>query len=125
MVSLSEWLIDSRALFGKHARTVFGDIHAIFQANAELARHGDRGLVAEAHPRLDERLVAAYQVGPLMAVEADAVAGPVRQAGKFVVRSEPGVGDDFAGGGVHRLAGGAGMSRGQSGVLRLAFQIPD
>ena len=50
--ALSKWCIDSRTLFGKHARAGFGDIQAIFQTHAKFAVYGDGRLVAEAHAGL-------------------------------------------------------------------------
>ena len=48
-------------------------IQAIFEADAELAVDRDHRLVAEAHAGRERRFVAAHEVGPLVAVEANAV----------------------------------------------------
>src|SRR5438132_11893534 len=93
---LPERLIDGRALPAEGARAVFGDIQAIFQTHAEFAIDGDGGLVAETHAGFQLRLVAAYQVGPFMAVQPDAVAGPVGQPRNLVARTESEIGDDPA-----------------------------
>src|SRR5215510_14600803 len=73
----AEGLVDRRALFGEHLRTVIGDVQAIFQSNAELAINHDHGLVAETHSGLESGLVATHEVGPLVSVQSDAVAGAV------------------------------------------------
>ncbi len=51
---------------------------------------------------------------------------PVRcgRPGVLIAGSEAGVGDDFAGGGVHALAGGAWFRRGEGGILRAALEVP-
>src|SRR5437879_12569275 len=120
-MGLSKGLIDGRALFGKHARAVFGDVEAVFQANAKLAVDDDGGLTAEAHAGFDPGLVALHEVGPFVAVQPDAVAGAMRQAGRLIARSDAGVGDHFAGGSVDALASGAWFGRGQGGILRAAL----
>ena len=55
----AERLIDPGALAGKHPGPVLGDVHAIFQADSELAIDGDHRFVAEAHSGTQERPVAA------------------------------------------------------------------
>ena len=102
-----------------------GNVHAVFQADAELAVNGDGRLIAEAHSGLELGLVAFHQVGPLMPVETDAVAGAMRQAGDLVAGPETRIGDDFARGGVDRFAGRARAGGGERGVLRFALDIPD
>src|SRR5689334_17018487 len=123
-MGLSKGLIDGRALFGKHARAVFGDVETVFEANTKLAVDDDGGLIAETHARLDFGLVAFHEVGPFVPVQADAVAGAMRQAGRLIARSEADVGDDFAGGRVHTLTGGAWFGSGQGGILRAALEVP-
>src|ERR1700679_2086433 len=71
-------LIDGRRLLCEGARAVLGDIHTVFQTNAELAVNGDHRLIAKGHTRLQLQLVAAYQVGPLVNIQADSVTGPMR-----------------------------------------------
>src|ERR1700722_16111795 len=70
---------------GEKLRAHLGHVPAVLEPNAELARDVQPGLVREAHARLQWRRVVAYQVGRLVAVEADTVAGPVREAGQPVV----------------------------------------
>src|SRR5437763_14729771 len=86
-------LIDRRARLREELRTRLGDVQTVLEPNSEFAVDGDHRLVAEAHARGDWRLVAAHEVGPFVAVEADAVAGAVRQPGHFVARPETGVRD--------------------------------
>src|SRR5262245_65164398 len=86
-------LIDGRAGLREEFRAVLGDVQAILEPDAELAVDRDHRLVAEAHAGLQRRLVAAHEVRPLVAVEADAVAGAMRQAGHLVAGAETGVGD--------------------------------
>src|SRR5262249_17616270 len=121
---LPEWLVDCRTLFGEHARPVFGDVHAIFEAYAELAVDGDGRLVAETHPGLDFGFVALHEVGPLVPFESDAVPRAMRQAGDFVPWAEARVGNDFACGRVDGFARSARFGGGERGVLRFALEVP-
>ena len=68
---------------------VFGDVPVVFEADAELASDVDAGLVGEAHAGGKGRGVAADEIGPLVAVHADAVADAVGEV--FVVGAEAGV----------------------------------
>src|SRR5256714_6057561 len=101
------------------------DVQAVLEANTEFAIDGNRGFVAEAHSGLDWSFVAAHKVGPLMAVEADAVTGAMRQAGNFVVRTEAGIGDHFARRRIDSFARCADLRRGKARILRFAFEVPD
>src|SRR5258708_32096989 len=83
-----ERLIDRRTLLGKHARSIFGNVHTIFQSHAELAVNRDRRFIAETHARLDPRLISAHQIRPFMPIQTDAMSSAVGQAGKFVARTE-------------------------------------
>src|SRR5215469_4753763 len=120
----AERLIDPGALAGKHPGPVLGDVHAIFQADSELAIDGDHRFVAEAHSGTQERPVASDQVGPLVAVQADAVAGAVRQARHFVTWTEAGIDNDFARRGVHGFAGCAWFGGGESSILGPTLEVP-
>ena len=124
--SYAERLVDGLALFGEHAGAVVGDVHAILQAHSEFAVDRDGRFVAEAHARLEARLVAAHQVRPFMAVQTDSVAGAMRQAWHFVTGAETGIGDHLARGGVHGFAGRApacAAASAASCALRSRFQI--
>src|SRR5277367_857735 len=122
---LTERLIDGRTLLAKHPGAVLGDVHAIFQAHSEFAENGDGGFVAEAHPRLHRALVAAHQIRPFVAIQADSVPGAMRESRELVARPESGIGDHLSSGGVHRFAGRSRSCRPKRRVLRLAFQLPD
>src|SRR5688572_3930767 len=120
-----EWLVDRRTRLRKVCRATLGHIQAVFEADAELAVDGDHRLVAEAHAGRKRRLVAAHEVGPLVAVEPDAVTGAMRQAGHLVIRAEAGVGDHLASRGVDRFARRAWLHHRERGSLRLLLEIPD
>ena len=85
--------------------TVVGEVPVVFKANSELARYVYARFVGEGHGGFERLGVAADQVGPLVSVHADAVTDAVGEG--LVVGAEAGVGDDFAGGSVDRLAGDA------------------
>src|SRR5262249_37139680 len=101
------------------------DVHVVLEPDAELAGYGDHRLVAETHAGLDRRRVGFHEVRPLVVVEADAVAGPVGQAWKFVSGPEAGVGDHLACGRVDRLARRANPHRLEGGGLRALLEFPD
>src|SRR5215831_15786850 len=96
--------VDRLALPREEHRALLGDVKTILEADPELAVDRDRRLVAETHPGLEPRGVAPHEVRPLVAVEADAVAGAVREARQFVAWAEAGLGDQTACRGVDRLA---------------------
>src|SRR5882672_10087715 len=104
LIMSGEWTIDGRTWLGKKLRTVLSDIETVLEPDPEFAVDGDHRFVAEAHAGLERGLVAADEIGPLVAVEADAMAGAMRKARHFVVRPESGVGDDLSRSGVDRLA---------------------
>ena len=60
-----------------------------------------------------------------MAVQANAVSGPVRQPRNFVSWPKAEIGDHFARGRIHGFACGPRFGRRQGRILRLAFQVPD
>ena len=111
------------ALRGEHFAAVFGDVPVVFEADAELAGDVDAGLVGEAHACGEWGGVAADEVGPFVAVHADAVADAVGEV--FVVGAVAGGGDDVAGGGVDGLALHAGMGCGECGGLGLVDDVED
>src|ERR1035438_2651004 len=123
-MGLSKRPIDGRALPGKHARASLGDVHAIFQAHAELAVDGDGRFVAEAHPRRDLGFIPLHQVGPLVPVQPDSVPGAMRQSRRLISRTEARAGDYISRRRVHALAGRARLRRRQRGILRPPLQIP-
>jgi hypothetical protein len=89
---------------GKPAGAGFGDDHVVFEAHAEFAVDTDGGLVREGHAGPEHGLVALHQIRPFVHVQADAVAGAVRQAGRGIAGAEAGAVDDPAGGDVDILA---------------------
>ena len=96
----------------------------IFQADTELVRQNDHRLVGKAHAGRQGGAFAAHQVGSLVDRQADAMAGPVRQSGKLVIRTQAGLGENRPGGIIDHLAGLAGPGgdaiRDQSPLGRVA-----
>src|SRR5258708_8221815 len=92
-----EGVFEAGALRGEHLAAVFGDVPVVFEADAELAGDVDAGFVGEAHAWGEWGGVAADEVGPLVAVHADAVAEAA--GGGFEVGAVPGgVGPAWVGG---------------------------
>src|SRR5271170_6713717 len=118
-----EGVFEAGALRGEHLAAVFGDVPIVFEADAELAGDVDAGFVGETHARGERGGVAADEVGPLVAVHADAVADAVSEV--FVVGAVAGGGDDVARGGVDSLALDAGTSGGEGGGLGLMDDVED
>src|SRR6202011_569481 len=114
-------MFEAWALRGEHLAAVCGDVPVVFEADAELAGDVDAGFVGEAHAGGERCGVAADEVGPLVAVHADAVAQAVGEV--FVVGTVAGGGDDVAGGGVDSLALDAGMGGGEGGGLGLVDDV--
>src|SRR5438876_9622313 len=105
----SEWTVDGRTWLGEKLRSGLRNIEAVFESDAELTVDRDHRFVAEAHAGLQRRLVAANEVRPFMAVEADAMSRAVGESGDFVVGAETCVGDHLARRRVDRFAGHAGL----------------
>ncbi len=118
-----EGVFEAGTLRGEHLAAVFGEVPVVFEADAELAGDVDARFVGEAHAGSERCGVAADEVGPLMAVHADAMAETVREV--FVVWAEAGSGDDVAGGCVDGLALDAGMGSGECGGLGLMDDVED
>src|SRR5262245_28326221 len=125
VIGSRERAIDRRTRLGEEFRAALGDVGAVLQADAELAVDRDHRFVAEAHARLQRRLVAAHEVGPLVAVEADAVAGPVGKARHLVVGTEAGVGDHLASRSIDRFTRYARPGGVERRRLRAMLEIPD
>src|SRR2546426_4181896 len=96
MTNSAERLVNRRALIGEKLRTALSDIKTIFEPNPKLAIDHDRWFVAEAHARLNWRLVSAHNVTPLVSIESDTMARAMRQSGSLVIRTKAGVGNHFA-----------------------------
>src|SRR5258708_27778273 len=102
---------------------LLGDGHDILVPDPHLPREVYPRLVGEAHPRPELGGVAADEVGPLVAVHADAVAKAMGEA--LVGGAEAAVRDDLAGGRVHRLAFHARPGGPEGRLLGLADELPD
>src|SRR5712691_5172205 len=100
---------------------LLGDDHIVFEPEAEVAAHVDAGLVGKGHARLEERLAPADQVGIFVAVEADAVADPVRE--EFVVFAVARSGDHGSGSIVHRARKPPAPRRLEGSVLSQAHRF--
>src|SRR5438105_5813422 len=104
-------------------RAVRGDGDDVLVADAHLPRDVDPRLVGEAHAGAQGGAVGAHEVGPLVAVHADAVAQTMGE--ELVVGAEARLLDHAAGGRVHGLrlqplAGG-----GEARLLRAPHDVPD
>jgi hypothetical protein len=71
---------------GKPAGAGFGDDHVVLEAHAEFAVDADGRFVREGHAGPQHGLVALHEIGPFVHVEADAVAGAMREAGSCGLR---------------------------------------
>src|SRR5712692_3845187 len=89
-----EGVFERGALRGEHLAAVGGDDPVVLEADAELAGDVDAGLVGEGHAGGEWGGVAADEIGPLVAVHADAVAYAMGEV--LVVGAKACVGDDFA-----------------------------
>src|SRR5260370_14287030 len=113
----SKWLINRRALIRKKFRTAVSDVETIFQTNSKFAIDHDRGFITEAHAGLNRRFVATHKIRPFVAIEPDAMAGAMRQPRYLVIRTEPGIGDHFARGGVDGFPGRTDFRGGKTSIL--------
>lgn len=118
-----EGIFERGALRGEHVASIGGDDPVVFEADAELADDVDSGLVGEGHVGFERKGVASDEIGPLVAVHADAVAEPMAEV--LVAGAVARVGDDLAGGCVDGLAGGSGFACGEGGGLGLVDDVED
>ena len=126
MACALEGVFEAGALGGEEFGSVFGDVHVVFEADAEgfgVVGEIDAGLVGEGHVGGQELGVAADKVGPLVHVHADAVADAVGEV--LVVGAEAGGGDDAAGGGVDGLHFYAGTGGGEGCGLGAVDDVED
>src|SRR5579864_2036797 len=72
--SFSKRIFQRRTLRREQLRTVLGDVHIVFEANAEFSAKINARLVAGGHVRLELGRVAANQIRPLVAVHSQSVA---------------------------------------------------
>ena len=79
--------------FGEPARARLGDVHVVLQTHPELAVDADRRLIGEGHAGPQHGAVALHEIGPLVHVEADAVAGAMGEAGRGIAGAEAGGGE--------------------------------
>src|SRR5690606_13426410 len=77
--------VDRRRRLAEPARAIGRHVETVLQPDAELAGQVEAGFVGEAHAGGERRLFAAHEVDGLVAVQADAVPGAVRQARQLVV----------------------------------------
>src|SRR5712671_8090098 len=110
---------------GKPAGTGFGDDHVVLEAHAEFAIDADGWLVREGHAGLQHGLVTFHEIGPFVHVQADAVAGTVREAGCRMAWPETSAVNDPAGGDVDILAAVAGSGGCEACGLCRFLQVPD
>ena len=114
---------------GEEDAALVGEVPVVFEADAERiliadgAGQVDAGFVGEAHAGLEQCGVAADEVGPLVAIHADAVAEAMGE--DAVAGAEAGGGDDLAGGGVDGLGLDAGAGGGEGGGLGAVDDVED
>src|SRR5581483_5254166 len=118
-----EWLFEGRAGRGEQLGAVGGYDHVVFQADTELATDVNAGFVAEGHAGRERQGVAAHQVGPLVAVHADAVAQAMGEV--LVAGGEAGVADELARGRVHGFARRTRLRRLERRLLRALDDFKD
>src|SRR5262245_25721707 len=121
--SLRERPVDRGTRLREELRAIVGDVQTVLEADAELAVDRDHRLVAEAHAGRERGRVALHEVRPLMDVEADAVAGAVRQPRHLVAGTEARVGDHLPRGGIDRFAPDAWLRGRERRRLRALLQI--
>src|SRR5262245_11181704 len=97
---------------GKPTGSSFGDDHVVLEAHPEFSVNANGRLVRECHAGLQHGLVALHEIGPFVHVEADAVAGAVRQAGCCIAWPETGTINDPSGGDIDVLTAVAGFGGG-------------
>src|SRR5688572_3260597 len=120
-----ERFVDRFTLLREELRPGLSYVKAVFQPNSKLAVNHHCWFITKTHSRLHGCLVSTHKVRPLVSVKTDTVTRAMRQAGHFIIRTKPGIGDHFARGRVNDLARGADLDRSESRILGLAFEIPD
>src|SRR6185437_1817279 len=121
----TERLVDRGTLVSEKLRAFVSDVQTVFKSNSELAIDDDGGFIAKAHAGLNRGLVTTHEVGPLVAIQTDAVSGAMRQTRNFVVRPEARICDYFTRSRIDCFAWRADLSSRKAGVLRFAFKIPN
>src|ERR1700688_1593169 len=97
---------------------------AVFQTNSELPWDIDSRLVGETHAGLQRSRIAVHQVGRLMSVQTDAVAGAVREPRQLVPRAPAFTLIITAHGIVDRARGQADLRRFESDFLAELDGVP-
>ena len=77
-LGVGKGLINRRHRLREPPGSIARDVDVILLPDSELTRQHNGWLVGEAHPRLDRCRIALDQVSPLMPIQADAMAQPVR-----------------------------------------------
>src|SRR5438874_2756751 len=106
-------------------RPRLGHVPAILEADAELARDVESRLVGEAHAGLERRAVASHEVGRLVHVHPDAVAGAMREPRQAVVLAPALLLVEGADGLVDRPDRRADLRRLQRELLSALHRVPE
>src|SRR5579862_289888 len=80
-----DWLVDRLREWREGLWSLVVHIPAVFEPDTEFSRNVESGFVREAHPGFQRSLVAAHQIGRLVHVHADAMAGAMRQPWQEVI----------------------------------------
>src|SRR6202042_1849031 len=113
----AEGLFERWTLRRQQFRAALGNVHVVFQANAELTADVHAGLVTERHMGCQRQAIAPDQVRPLVAVHPQPVAHAMREV--QVAGAIAGIHDDLTRGGVYGLARYPGPGRGERRALRM------
>src|SRR5215468_3401821 len=100
-LGLPKWIFYAPALRREQLRTVLCDVHIVFEPYAEFSADVDARLVAETHVGFQAESISTHQVGPFMAVHADAMAQAMGEV--LVIWPIARVGDHLARGSVNGL----------------------
>src|SRR5438270_1663159 len=106
-------------------RPRLGHVPAILEADAELAGDIEPRLVGEAHAGLERRAVASHEVGRLVHVHPDAVAGAMREPRQAVVLAPALLLVEGADGLVDRTDRRADLRRLQRELLSALHRVPE
>jgi len=114
-----------RARLCEPVGTVFCHVDAVFLPDTELAADADHRFIAKAQPGREGRCVASDNIVPLMNLEADAMAGAVRQAWQAISGAKAGALDHPARRRVDRLHRSAKLRSSKSRILSPSFDLPN
>src|SRR5690606_3241920 len=113
-----------RRLLAEPARAIGRHVVAVLHPDAELAVQAETWFVGEAPAGGQRRLRAAHEVDRLVAVQADAVPGAVRQARQLVVRTVAEARVIAADGVIDRAGGHADLRRLEGDLLAAKHLLP-